>query len=165
MKQLLVMRHAKSSRDHPGLQDVERPLNKRGEQDGPRMGTLLKTKKLIPQLILSSTAVRARRTAEIMAYACGYNGKIRGLDAFYEAGPADYIQELRRVDDRIHSVMIIGHNPGLESLLEQLCGDEQRLPTAAIACLGLPIDRWEDLSLKTPTQLQHLWRPKEIWKD
>ena len=67
MKTLIVMRHAKSSWKHPDVADHDRPLNKRGKQDAPRMGKLLRQQKLTPQVIVSSTATRARRTADAVA--------------------------------------------------------------------------------------------------
>ena len=76
MKTLLILRHAKSSWKEQDLQDHDRLLNKRGKNDAPRMGKLLKDENLIPDLIMSSTAVRAKKTAELVAKACKYKGKI-----------------------------------------------------------------------------------------
>ena len=76
MKTLLILRHAKSSWKEQDLPDHDRPLNKRGKNDAPRMGKLLKDEDLIPDLIMSSTAVRAKKTAELVAKACKYKGKI-----------------------------------------------------------------------------------------
>jgi phosphohistidine phosphatase len=76
MKTLLIMRHAKSSWKDPDLPDHDRPLNKRGKHDAPSMGKLLKDEDLIPDLIISSTAARAKKTAELVAKACKYKGEI-----------------------------------------------------------------------------------------
>ena len=76
MKTLLIMRHAKSSWKEQDLPDHDRPLNKRGEKDAPRMGKLLKDEDLIPDLIMSSSAVRAKKTAELVVKTCKYKGKI-----------------------------------------------------------------------------------------
>jgi len=162
MKTLLIFRHAKSSRDNPHWADVDRPLNDRGEKDAPRMGELIKKKRLVPDLIMSSPALRARRTTEKAAHAAGYTGPIDWRESFYGAGPADYINGIRLAPESCQRLMIVGHNPGMENLLVNLTGRDERLPTAAIACLGLPIDRWADISLQTSAQLQHLWKPKEI---
>jgi phosphohistidine phosphatase len=76
MKSILVLRHAKSSRKDPDLTDHNRPLNKRGKRDAPRMGRLLKKEDLVPDIIISSTAIRARATAEAVAKASGYRADI-----------------------------------------------------------------------------------------
>ena len=76
MKSILLLRHAKSSRKDPDLTDHDRPLNKRGKRDAPRMGRLLKKEHLVPDIIISSTAIRARSTAEAVAKASGYKGDI-----------------------------------------------------------------------------------------
>jgi phosphohistidine phosphatase len=115
MKTLLVLRHAKSSWNDPALDDHERPLNKRGRRDAPRMGELLREHGLIPDVVISSDAVRARLTAEAVAGAAGYAGAIVLDPRLYLAGPADILSLLQRVRGKAETVMIVGHNPGLES--------------------------------------------------
>jgi phosphohistidine phosphatase len=162
MKTLLVLRHAKSSWDDSALDDRERPLNKRGHRDAPRMGELVREYGLIPDVVISSDAVRARLTAEAVAEAARYAGEIL-LDAhLYLAGPADILPRLQRVRANAETVMIVGHNPGLEQLVEQLTGKRHDFPTAALAQIGLPIDRWRDLKPSTRRTLVALWRPKEL---
>jgi phosphohistidine phosphatase len=162
MKTLLVLRHAKSSWDDSALDDHERPLNNRGRRDGPRMGKLVREHGLTPDVIISSDAVRARLTAEAVAEASGYEGDIRFEGALYAAGPADSLAVLRTVTKTTAgTVMIVGHNPGLEELVAQLTGEQPDLPTAALAQVVLPIDRWRDLKASTRGRLLGLWRPKE----
>ena len=162
MKTLLVLRHAKSSWNDPGLDDHERPLNKRGRRDAPRMGELVREYGLIPDVVLSSDAVRARLTTEAVAEAAGYVGDILLDPHLYMAGPADILSLLRTVGENAETVMIVGHNPGLEELVERLTGERQDLPTAALAQIGLPIDEWRDLKLSTRGMLLGLWRPEEL---
>jgi len=162
MKLLLIMRHAKSSWDNSHLDDFERPLNPRGQKDAPRMGTLLKTKKLLPELILASPAVRVKQTLELMTKTCDYQGKIEWIKDYYGATPNDYIAGIQTVPDKVQKVMIVGHNPGMEDLLNQWVPIDEKFPTAAIACLEFDLKSWQDLSLKTPAKLHHLWKPKEI---
>ena len=162
MKTLLVIRHAKSSWSDPGLDDHERPLNKRGRRDGPRMGRLVRQYGLTPDLVISSDAVRARLTAEAVAAAAHYAGEIQLDQHLYMAGPADIISVLRTVPGNAETVMIVGHNPGLEELIEHLTRMPQELPTAALAQIVLPIDRWRDLKLTTRGRLLGQWRPKEL---
>ena len=85
MKSLLILRHAKSSWKHPELTDHDRPLNKRGKRDAPRMGEILRSEHLIPEAIISSTAARAHATAEAVAKASGYKGKIALNRSLYAA--------------------------------------------------------------------------------
>jgi len=163
MKTLLVLRHAKSSRNDPALDDHERPLNKRGRRDGPRMGELVREYRLTPDVIISSDAVRARLTAEAVAEAARYAGEILLDEHLYMASPAGILSVLRTVrETKAGTVMIVGHNPGLEELVAQLTGDQQDLPTAALAQIVLPIDQWRDLKLSTRGTLLGLWRPKEL---
>ena len=163
MKTLLVLRHAKSSWSDSALGDHERPLNKRGQRDGPRMGKLVREHGLIPDVIISSDAVRARLTAEAVVEAAGYAGHVRCEAALYAAGPADILAVLRTVTETMAgTVMIVGHNPGLEELVAQLTGEEPDLPTAALAQIVLPIERWRDLRESTRGRLLGLWRPKEL---
>ena len=163
MKTLLVLRHAKSSWNDTALADHERPLNKGGRQDGPRMGELVRKHRLTPDIIVSSDAVRARRTAETVAKAARYAGEILLEPLLYLASPPGILAVLRTVRERnAGTVMIVGHNPGLEELVAQLTGEQQDLPTATLAQIGLPIDRWRDLNVSTRGTLLGLWRPKEL---
>jgi len=97
MKTLLVLRHAKSSWDDSALDDHERPLNQRGRRDAPRMGKLMREYGLIPDVVLSSDAVRARLTADAVAEAASFTGEIRLDSHLYLAGPADILSLLQRV--------------------------------------------------------------------
>jgi len=162
VKTLLVLRHAKSSWGDPALADHDRPLNKRGKKDAPRIGALLRREDLTPELIISSTARRARTTAEIVVEHSGCEGQLRLERDLYAAGPEAYLQVLAELPDEYQRVMLVGHNPGLEELLEMLTGDYERLPTAALAQVRLPIKRWRDLAEEASGELVNLWRPKEL---
>ena len=162
MKTLLVLRHAKSSWNDPTLGDHERPLNKRGRRDAPRVGELVREAGLKPDVVISSDAVRARMTAEAVAEAARYGGEIVLDPHLYMAGPADILSLLTTVRENAETVMIVGHNPGLEELVEQLTGERQDFPTAALAQIGLPIKQWRDLKRSTRGTLLGLWRPKEL---
>jgi phosphohistidine phosphatase len=163
MKTLLVLRHAKSSWHDATLDDHERPLNDRGRRDAPRMGDLLVDEQLVPDLILSSDAARARLTAEGVATTAGMSERVRLDRRLYLAGPAGACAVLREVaDEHAQSVVIVGHNPGLEELIAALSGESEDLPTAALAAIVLPIERWRDLDLSTRGTLVRLWRPREL---
>jgi len=162
MKQLLIVRHAKSSREEPDLDDHDRPLNKRGQRDAPRMGRLLRDEGLVPECIISSTALRARTTAERMARSCGYDKKLRLTRWLYLADTGECLRLLRETSPEYGSLMLVGHNPGLEELVEHLSGRAASMPTAAVAQISLPIERWADLDDKVRGELLHVWSPKKL---
>lgn len=162
MKTLLILRHAKSSWKKPGLADQDRPLNKRGKRDAPRMGQLVEQEDLVPDLIITSTAKRARVTAELVAENSGYEGEIQLERSFYMGYPEAYLEVLRQLPDEIQTVMVVGHNPGLEELLEELVMEPERLPTAALARVDLPIQSWQELDDEVVGELVSLWRPREL---
>ena len=162
MKTLLILRHAKSSWEHSELTDHDRPLNKRGKRDAPRMGKLLRVQGLVPDLIISSTAKRARSTAKIVARKSGYKEEVELTSAFYLASPREYISVLRMLSDDYGRVMVVGHNPGMEELVEKLTGEPEIMTTAALAHVLLPIDQWSQLGEETAGELVHLWHPREL---
>src|SRR4029450_11617432 len=106
MKTLLVLRHAKSSWNDPALDDHERPLNKRGRRDAPRMGELVREYGLIPDIVISSDAVRARLTAEAVAEAARYTGEIMLDQHLYMASPADILSLLRTGREK-HRTLVV----------------------------------------------------------
>ena len=146
MKTLLIQRHAKSSWKDDTLPDHDRPLNKRGKEDAPRMGKLLREQDLVPELILSSDARRTHQTTELIIEESGFDGEVNFLRDLYAAAPEAYIDALVRMGGEAARVMVVGHNPGLEELVEQLTGEYMPLPTAALAQVTLPINHWSDLA-------------------
>ncbi len=162
MKTLLILRHAKSSWSDSTLADHDRPLNKRGKSDAPRLGELLRREELLPDLIISSTARRARSTAELVAESSGCEGPLWLERDLYAAGAEAYLEVLVTLPDEYTRVMVVGHNPGLEELVEALSGNYERMPTAALAQVSLPIERWRDLNEESEGELVNLWRPKEL---
>lgn len=162
MKTLLILRHAKSSWDNANLADHARPLNDRGKTDAPRMGRLLQTEDLIPDLIIASSAERALKTAELVALNCDYENDIKVTRRLYLAGPEDYLEVLQQVDNRYGRVMVVGHNPGMEELVEDLTGQSVRLPTAALAHVTFTLDDWRALTDEIPATLENLWLPREV---
>ena len=162
MKTLLILRHAKSSWKDPSLADHDRPLNKRGKRDAPRMGKLLQEQDLVPERIISSTAKRARNTAKAVAKACHCEDKVELTPEFYHAGPGAYLAVLQDVPDNEQRVIVVGHNPGMEALVTHLTGRMETMPTAALAHIELPIEKWTDLDYEVQGELLHLWRPKTL---
>lgn len=160
MRTLLIMRHGKSSWKDPALADSERPLKKRGRKESKSMAKLLDDKKFKPDLILCSTALRARQTAEIVVDELNFKKQVEYLDSLYMAELDVLLRVLQHLTD-VERVMIIGHNPGLESLTQLLTEKITSLPTASVARLKLPINNWQELSMDTRGELANLWIPRD----
>ncbi len=162
MKTLLLMRHAKSSwKDVKKNEDILRPLDKKGEKDARKMTDLLEEHELLPQVILTSTARRARETANVFFARCCDEITFIALNALYMAEPSTVLEILKALPDSAQRVMVIGHNPGLEGLLQHLTGEVESLPTASVAVLQLPIDHWTTVSLDTHAEKMEKWKPKD----
>jgi phosphohistidine phosphatase len=162
MKTLLILRHAKSSWNNLALADIDRPLNKRGKRDAPRIGQLLREEELVPDLIISSPAARAKKTAKSVSKNSGYEGEIDINADFYPGDPDSFIEAFYSIPDKFDRVLIVAHNPGLEELLYELTGESARMPTSALAQVELPVDQWLDLDDDTEGKMIKLWRVKEL---
>jgi phosphohistidine phosphatase len=163
MKTLFILRHAKSSWDDPDLADFDRPLNARGRAAAPFMGEFMANRGLVPDVILSSPAVRARKTAKLAKHAGNLKAEIEHDERIYEASPQTLRQVAAEIDDKFVSAMIIGHNPGVEGFVRFLTGVAERMPTAALAVIELDIYRWEEIDARTGT-LRSLIRPRDEMK-
>lgn len=162
MKSLLVLRHAKSSWKHDGLPDHDRPLNGRGKRNAPMIGRFIRDNGMTPDLILSSTAVRAATTSRLVADECRFEGDLVLLEELYLARASEYLDTLNEVRGNFERVMVVGHNPGLEHLVSLITGCRESLPTAALACITLPIEEWRELEAGVRGELAGLWRPREV---
>ncbi len=156
------MRHAKSSWEGKNQDDWERPLSKRGKKNAEHIGEFLKKEKLIPDLILASSAVRARETAEIVMEEMKYRADYCSVYRLYLAEVDVYAREVQKIPDDVQRVLLIGHSPSLDSLLQMLSGKVETLSTSAVAQLTVPIEFWKDFTLETQGELVNLWRPKDL---
>ncbi|MGB8133052.1 MAG: histidine phosphatase family protein, partial [Nitrososphaeraceae archaeon] len=120
MKTLLIMRHAKSSWNELNIPDHDRPLNRRGKHDAPLMGKLLRDQKITLDLIISSTAVRAETTANLIAKASKYKGEIVLDKLIYSAEPMDLLNLLSKCSDEYNNILLVGHNPTVEETVQTL---------------------------------------------
>jgi phosphohistidine phosphatase len=164
MKTLLLMRHAKSSWKDSSLSDHERPLKKRGRRDSKIIAQELDKNDLYPHVILSSSATRAMETVEVIVDALDYENRIIFTDELYMAEPEDFVDVLSDLSDDDDTVLIVGHNPGMEAFLQIIDGEIESLPTAALAHLVLEIDSWQDINLNTMGKLVDLWTPRNLAK-
>jgi len=168
-RQLLVLRHGKSDLNIDAS-DLGRPLKNRGKRDAQRMGAWLQQQDLIPDFIISSPAERAKNTAEKLAKATGLTAKHVHYDArIYEAGLTDLKSVLGDCPDSAKRVLLIGHNPSLESLIENLHNGELKksedgklLPTATLAILTMP-EHWGLLNEGCAT-VESITRPATLPK-
>lgn len=146
------MRHAKSSWGDPGLADHERPLNRRGRRAATAVGRRLRDAGARPDLVLCSSATRARQTLDRLRLA---SSEIAIEDELYGAGPDELLARLRRIPDTVTTALLIGHNPGIEELAENLAREPRALPeqfaTGAVIELSLPLDHWNQLEPGTGT--------------
>jgi phosphohistidine phosphatase len=159
MKTLFVLRHAKSSWDDPALSDFDRPLNDRGNSTAPFMGEIMSERGFTPDIILASPAVRARETARLAKEGGRLAARIIHDKRIYEASPQTLKQVVASTDDAHRSVMIVGHNPGMEGFIRLLTGRMEAMPTAALAVIDLDIKSWQDIA--NGGTLMQLIRPKD----
>ncbi|UCI18042.1 histidine phosphatase family protein [Mesorhizobium sp. B2-1-8] len=168
MKQLLLLRHAKSSWDDPDLDDFDRPLDERGLKAARLIGRELAARGWLADLALVSPAMRARDTWRLVAAELPVHPRVAFAEALYDASAADILSEIRKADPSSGCLVVLGHNPGLEDLAKQLAGPgseakarkrlEEKFPTAALARFVLE-DDWSGL---TSARLTHCLRPKEL---
>ena len=162
MKTLIIMRHGKSSWKDKKMKDIDRPLKKRGHKDAQQMGTLLCEQELVPQKILCSPAKRTRQTAEELVDKCNFGGEVDYIDSLYMPESSIIMDLVASLPDELERVMVIGHNPGLEGLVQILSGEVESLSTAAVAHLVLPIKSWAEISKEVNGNLVQIYRPKEL---
>lgn len=162
MKTLLLLRHAKSSWSQGVASDHDRPLNGRGERAAPLMGRLIRHHELVPDIVVTSTAVRAKRTADLVADACGYQDSIHTNNDLYHASTAEWLSVVSELPDESGRALLVGHNPGIEEMILLLGGEHHRMSTATLAQLVLPIENWFDVTLIPRADLVELWRPRDV---
>ena len=149
-KKLYIIRHAKSSWKDLNLSDFDRPLNKRGKKDAPFMGERLHRYHIHPDLILSSPAARAIKTARFIAREVEYNkADILEDKRIYGAEVPQLLEVIHEQDDRYNIIFLIGHNPGLTLLAEYFSGlPVQNIPTCGIFCVEFQVDSWKEIQEK-----------------
>ncbi|WP_425637808.1 SixA phosphatase family protein [Algoriphagus yeomjeoni] len=143
MKKIILVRHGKSAWDNPKLSDHDRPLADRGLNDVPEMGLRLKEKGILPDLILSSTAIRASQTAEILAEVLDIStSKIVYEKNLYHASAAMILKCIQRQDDEYDLIFVVGHNPGMNDFIDYFSGNFDNLPTSGLYGWLVDTDHW-----------------------
>ncbi|MEQ1762962.1 MAG: histidine phosphatase family protein [Pyrinomonadaceae bacterium] len=160
MKTIYLLRHAKSSWDDATLSDFERPLNERGLNTAPFMGEVITRRGYTPEVVISSPAKRAATTAELVKESAGLNADLRTDHRIYEASPNTLRTVASETGDDVDSVMLVGHNPGMEGFVRYLTGQVEPMPTAGLAVIELSIDSWKDLDADCGSIVEII-RPKD----
>lgn len=161
MKQLTLIRHAKSSWKEPELTDFERPLNQRGQRDLPLMASRVRGFELIPDRLLYSSALRTRLTAQVLADTLRLPAAACiEVPEMYEACWETLLNLLQGQPDQLQHIMLVGHNPGLADLGNYLSGEHlPHFPTSAVQQLALSVLSWSELAENCAT-LQRFDYPK-----
>lgn len=160
MKTLYILRHAKSSWDNSDLADFDRPLNERGLEAAPFVGNIIYENQFQPDLIISSPAKRAKQTAVLVRVSAQIESEIQYDEKIYEASPRRLLQIVSEQNDKLDSLMLVGHNPGFEGLLKTLIGEFQTMKTANLAVVDLHIESWNEIDANCGT-LRVLISPKD----
>lgn len=171
MLTLYLLRHAKSSWDHPSLADFDRPLAARGREAAPRMGRLMRDEGHAPELVLCSPALRARQTMDLVLDVLNYDPEVRLVDGLYNFGDGTgLLHIIQQIGDECSDLLLIGHNPSLENLAQKLAGSgksaqlqdmARKYPTAALAVIEFDADNWADIR-PGKGRLKSFTRPKAL---
>jgi phosphohistidine phosphatase len=166
-RELLVLRHAKSAWDTDARTDFDRPLAKRGRKDAPRMGSWIRENSLVPDHVVSSPARRAEETVRLALAELGVDeADVAWEDGIYENDASILLDVLAACPDDRRRVLLVGHNPALEDLVDHLAGGvdvppgQKPFPTAALAHLAMP-DDWSELP-RGCAELRSLIRPRTL---
>jgi phosphohistidine phosphatase len=171
VKKLTLLRHAKSGWDDPVARDFDRPLNARGKRAALRIGQYLRDNDLHYDHVLSSPAIRCVETIEQLAQGVGETIAPSWDKRIYLASAVSLLDVVQETDDRHDSLLLVGHNPGLEDLVLMLVPDriddeardqvEEKFPTASLAEISFPVERWDDVRPNGGT-LSLFVRPRDL---
>lgn len=163
-KILLILRHAKSGWKNKKVDDHDRPLNKRGKKEAVKMGEHLKNMNLMPDTIITSSALRAIETTTLLCRQSGYNGLVEVNFSFYEGNTTTYIQSISNSREDKDRLLIVGHNPTLEQLISLLTNKTVRLPTCTLVQIKLNVPNWNKIIHHSGSkpEIVNIWRPKKV---
>jgi phosphohistidine phosphatase len=162
MKTLLLLRHAKTSLIDPMLSDNMRPLTYQGKKDVSIIGNILKNKNLIPDIIICSTAKRAVETSKLIAEYVNYHNEIHLSKLLYQTSTKDYINVISDIPDKNNTVLLVGHNPILETLVEIITNELRIMKTCSLVHIVLSINSWIELKSQTKGKLIELFDIKSL---
>lgn len=165
MRTLLLMRHAKSDWKQAGLADHDRPLNTRGRRAAPVMARQLHDQGVKVDVILASTAERARKTVALMQKEWAAQTEVLHSKSLYLASPQQILSELKSLNDSWSSVLVVAHNPGLAELVSYLAGSSVEMPTAAVAIFECAAQSWNSDFAPACCRLKAHWKPRDLMAD
>lgn len=160
-RQLIVMRHAKSSWADEGRTDHQRTLNDRGRRATPRVAIELRELGWQPQHILSSDSQRTRETVGLLLKVWESGIQADFLESLYLAGPRELSAAMVEVSEEVEALLVVGHNPGWEGVVHQLSGVDMTMKTATAAMLRANCESWSD-AFKTEWSLENVIHPREL---
>ncbi len=170
MRRLLLLRHAKSDRARPGGQDHDRVLSARGREDAPKLGAFMVRHALIPERAVVSTAKRARETWDLVAAAIVKSPPAVFDERIYEAAPQAILKVVKECESKVHTLLVVGHNPGLQELAALLIASgnlearqqlNEKFPTAGLAVIDFALDDWSRLHAHAG-RLDHFVSPRSL---
>lgn len=161
-RQLILMRHAKSDWTSESLSDHDRPLNRRGRRDAPKMAAWLADQNRVPNVILISTSIRTKETVALMIDQWKQEPITIFTEQLYQASPEEIVRAIH-VDGKVAGrLMVVAHNPGMTGLVSQFAGEFREMATAAVAVFQSDLESWDQLRMATPMQLIAMMRPKQL---
>jgi phosphohistidine phosphatase len=161
MLTLYLLRHAKSSWADESMRDFDRPLANRGREDCAIIGEFIEEKGIEFDLVLVSTAVRTRETIQLVKERAKFDSEVRYDDRIYEATTSQLLEVITQVENNRKSVLLVGHNPGIEDLLALLTGEHLQVSTATFAKIDIKAPEWS-ASLVNKGTVDWIVRPKEL---
>jgi len=162
MKELLILRHAKSAHSNPMLGDHDRPLNDRGRAAAPRIGRLIAREGLHPDLVLCSSATRTVQTAELVKAASGTDARMETIESLYLAPARTILETLVHRAGDSDRALVVGHNPGMEDVLDLLGLGRVEMPTASLAHVRIDIADWTMLGGGDQATLERFWLARSL---
>lgn len=165
MRTLALMRHAKSSWPDDDTPDLERPLSGRGKRAAVEMGGRLLARGLVPDVVVTSPAKRARSTAKRLLAA--WPGQVQRTvsDDLYATGPAEYLAVCAALPAEAQRALLVGHNPAMEDTLAALTGERRSLKAGAVAIVELDVETWREVQPGTRGRLVALYVPSDAEGD
>jgi phosphohistidine phosphatase len=161
MKTLFLLRHAKAENAAPGSSDFDRALQERGKRDARALGVFVGELNLKFDQVLCSNALRARETAELVLAAAALQSKLYLDERIYEAPPSRLLEVLREIRNDRTTVLVVGHNPGMEELLQLLTHRVEPMATCAFAKIDLDADQWGEVG-DIPGSLDWIVKPETL---
>lgn len=156
MKTLYILRHAQKDESNPEQYDYDIELTEKGNQDSIHLGNKLKEKNILPDLIVSSPAIRARRTTENVSEIIGYRKNIMYNEVIYQAFLNEIVESITYTFDTVNSLMIVGHNPSLTALAITYGGFNQEMEMASAIRIDFNCDSWTSIDKSNAKFIEYI---------